>query len=103
MLATWHLFSVDNQCEENHMINNCANPRCAKPLHSLREGRIFVFHLPNSARTAAREKGSHHLEHFWLCGECAQQFLVERKGEMEHGVRLVPRSKVSKAFLCRRK
>ena len=29
------------------MVNQCANPSCAKPLHYLREGRIFVFDLPD--------------------------------------------------------
>jgi hypothetical protein len=28
------------------MMNHCANPQCAKPLHYLREGRIFVFDVP---------------------------------------------------------
>ena len=29
------------------MVNQCANPKCGKPLHYLREGRIFVFDLPD--------------------------------------------------------
>ena len=73
------------------MINNCANSRCAKPLRYLREGRIFVFDLPNRSRTLAEDKSWHHLEYFWLCGECAKQFLVERKSDTEPEVRVVPR------------
>ena len=28
------------------MVNHCSNPQCAKPLHYLRDGRIFVFDVP---------------------------------------------------------
>jgi len=70
------------------MVNNCANPDCAKPLHYLREGRIFVFDVSASYAASTSEKRSHQLEHYWLCGVCAQHFLVERKGG-EPGVRLV--------------
>ena len=71
------------------MVNNCANPQCAKPLHYLREGRIFVFETQNQAMHGAGEQPGHHLEHFWLCGVCAQQFRIEHGNET--GVRLVPR------------
>jgi hypothetical protein len=73
------------------MINNCANSRCAKPLRYLREGKIFVFDLPDGIRMLAEDKVSHHLEHFWLCGDCAKEFLVERRSDTEPGVRIVPR------------
>lgn len=72
------------------MVNNCANPQCAKPLHYLREGRIFVFDVPASGTAfSAGEKRPRHLEHYWLCGQCSQLFQVEH--EVETGVRLVPR------------
>ena len=74
------------------MVNNCANPNCAKPLHYLRDGRIFVFDVSGSVAASTGEKGSHHLEHYWLCGECAQHYLVERKSG-EPGVRLVAKLK----------
>lgn len=51
------------------MVNFCANPECGKPLHYLREGRVFVFRV---TRDGAGEEVSHPLEHFWLCGDCAQ-------------------------------
>ena len=71
------------------MVNNCANPQCAKPLHYLREGRIFVFDIKNRSAAASGDKRGHHLEHFWLCGACSQIFRVEQ--ETEQGVRLVPK------------
>ena len=71
------------------MMNNCANPMCAKPLHYLREGRVFVFDVQNGAAVGGDEKMSHHLEHFWLCGQCSLQFQVVH--EYATGVRLVPR------------
>jgi hypothetical protein len=67
------------------MVNNCANPQCAKPLHYLREGRIFVFDMPDES-VAADGKRTRRLEHFWLCGPCSQILQVERAMD---GVRLV--------------
>jgi hypothetical protein len=66
------------------MVNNCANPECAKPLHYLREGRIFVFNMTGQSPDASRQ-----LEHYWLCGQCSERFIIER--ETGTGVRLVPR------------
>lgn len=75
------------------MVSNCANPKCAKPLHYLREGRIFVFNVQDSSVKASGEKQSHHLEHYWLCGACSPMLLVEhRSGD----IRLVPRLSVRK-------
>jgi len=54
------------------VVSNCANPACGKPLHYLREGRVFLFHIAECApgSTAA---GTPHLEHYWLCGDCARR------------------------------
>jgi hypothetical protein len=49
------------------MVSNCANPGCRKPLHYLREGRVFLF----NAATGRGDKAHRPLEHYWLCGECA--------------------------------
>lgn len=71
------------------MVNNCANPECAKPLHYLREGRVFVFEMSNKITDIVTgEKRPRRLEHFWLCGECSQQFEVQKA---ETGVLLAPR------------
>lgn len=52
------------------MVNNCANPACKKPLHYLREGKVFLFSQKEITNNG--EKIPQRLEHFWLCGECAK-------------------------------
>ncbi|GGG91996.1 hypothetical protein GCM10011586_03300 [Silvibacterium dinghuense] len=71
------------------MLNSCANPDCAKPLHYLREGRIFVF---DAVRTPGKddESKAHRMEHYWLCGKCSQSMILERTAE---GVRAVNRAR----------
>jgi hypothetical protein len=61
------------------MVNECANPKCAKPLHYLREGRIFVFDVTAESDGA---ESVHRLEHYWLCGTCSKTMRLEktRKG-----------------------
>jgi hypothetical protein len=64
------------------MVSNCANPKCSKPLVYLREGRIFVFDVPiNRLPEEGSGRGSHRLEHFWLCGECSQTLLLQQAGD----------------------
>ncbi len=69
------------------MLNHCANPQCGKPLHYLREGRVYVFDVTRFAPAAAER--THRMEHFWLCGGCSNQFLLEQTPE--DGVRISPR------------
>ena len=69
------------------MVSHCANPKCAKPLHYLREGRIFVFDVPGKDLNGKR---SRRMEHFWLCGTCSQTMVMQQSAE---GVRAVPRSR----------
>jgi hypothetical protein len=76
------------------MVSNCANPQCAKPLLYLREGRVFVFDLPDRSVKSTGEKPGHRLEHYWLCGDCSQRFIVQR--DSDKGIRLVPRLSVRK-------
>jgi hypothetical protein len=52
------------------MVNHCANPGCGKPLHYLREGRIYVFDVKIGATVSGRKR-ERHIEHYWLCGACA--------------------------------
>jgi hypothetical protein len=75
------------------MINQCANLTCSKPLHYLREGRIFVFDFSDS-RAEPDSKGvrPRRLEHYWLCGECAQSYLLERTAEND--IQVIPRRPV---------
>ncbi len=62
------------------MVNNCANPKCNKPLHYLRDGRIFVFEM-TGARTGPDGKRLRHLQHYWLCGDCSVSMVVEPEGD----------------------
>jgi hypothetical protein len=59
------------------MVNNCANPKCGKPLHYLREGRIFIFDLPDQI-SAVSGKKTRRIEHFWLCGECSRTLEMQQ-------------------------
>ena len=69
------------------MVSHCANPKCAKPLHYLREGRIVVFDVA-AGEADKNGKRSRRMEHYWLCGECSKTFEMEQSSE---GVRVVPR------------
>lgn len=71
------------------MVSHCANPKCAKPLHYLREGRIFVFDVPGKD-VGGDGKRSRRMEHFWLCGTCSQTMVMEQTID---GVRAVVRSR----------
>ena len=63
------------------MVNKCANPTCGKPLHYLREGRVFVFDADSGS-----DRAIHRMEHYWLCGACSETLRLEKTGQ---GVRTV--------------
>jgi hypothetical protein len=66
------------------MVHQCANPNCGKPLHYLREGRIFVFDLPDPDSPVPAPGGrARRLQHFWLCGTCAETMVMEQTEEMQ--------------------
>jgi hypothetical protein len=67
------------------MLNQCFNPECRKPLHYLRDGRVFVFGVHDSG-DGENGEGT-RLEHYWLCGPCAQRFALAQNGEDVHMVR----------------
>jgi hypothetical protein len=69
------------------MVNNCANPKCSKPLHYLREGRIFVFDV--IAPLNPDGKRGHRLEHYWLCGACSATYQLEQTSDRQ--VKLTPK------------
>ena len=78
------------------MVNHCFNPNCLKPLHYLREGKIYVFDIPDSVASASNSGAyPHHMEHFWLCGPCSQTLFMEQTSS--RGVRLVPKAAVPMA------
>lgn len=72
------------------MVSSCANPNCSKPLHYLREGRVFVFDLPDPNAPAFAGRNARRMQHFWLCGECCLTLQVL---QVENGVRVVPLAK----------
>ena len=59
------------------MVNHCANPECCKPLHYLREGRVYVFDVTRTV-TGTGERTTRRMEHFWLCGACSESYLLEQ-------------------------
>jgi hypothetical protein len=63
------------------MVNQCANTSCGKPLHYLREGRIFVFDVPVS--DAPETRAGKSLQHFWLCGRCSESLAMEQTHSKE--------------------
>jgi hypothetical protein len=56
------------------MVDYCANPICHKPLHYLREGKVFLFSRKNMPDDASRLP--YRLEHFWLCGICVKKWTL---------------------------
>ena len=69
------------------MLSHCVNPNCNKPLHYLREGKVFLFSRKNSSKQSSNP--FQLLEHYWLCGECARNWTVTM--DDEHGVQLSAR------------
>jgi hypothetical protein len=77
------------------MLDHCANPKCAKPLHYLREGRIFVFDTLSLGPDGG-SKAAHRLEHYWLCGTCSQTLLLEKT---RRGVQLIAKPAPARSFV----
>jgi hypothetical protein len=61
------------------MLSSCANPACRAPFQYLREGRLYRFELSATKNGApiAGKKPLRKLEHFWLCGRCAAEMILE--------------------------
>ena len=78
------------------MLSKCANPSCSNQLIYLREGKIFVMERSTNRglwpHGSVRAKTSARLEHFWLCGRCAQNLTLVY--DRERGVKVI--AKVSK-------
>ena len=70
------------------MVNHCANPQCCKPLHYLREGRVYVFDVTRPI-SGTSERTARRMEHFWLCGVCSESYFLEQVEDRT--VRLSPR------------
>jgi len=70
------------------MVSNCANAGCGKPLHYLREGRIYVFDA-SAADKSPNLKRLRRLEHYWLCGACAEKLILVQ--DAQGMIRVAPR------------
>ena len=71
------------------MMSKCANPDCTAKLHYLRDGKIFRIEL-ESPFLVGSPKPIPKVEHFWLCGICAQSCTVTY--DNTRGVLVVPKS-----------
>ncbi len=67
------------------MVNHCANPVCNKSLHYLRDGKVFLF--SHKQRENSNSSTKARLEHYWLCGTCANQWTLAADGT--EGIKLV--------------
>jgi hypothetical protein len=89
------------------MVSKCANPACSTPFHYLREGKVFriemevtppltseeTIELSNGSRVpflVATRKPSRKIEHFWLCGSCAQNMSI--LFDKDNGVTVLPKT-----------
>jgi hypothetical protein len=64
------------------MLIRCCNPECKAPFN-YREGRLIRFSRLHAGKQPA-------VEHFWLCGTCAREFVFE--GNSGTNVKIKPRS-----------
>jgi hypothetical protein len=71
------------------MVSHCANPSCNKPLHYLREGKVFLFSSTNTS--GDKSETFQRMEHYWLCGNCARDFTLTMDGE--NGIQLEARKR----------
>ncbi len=66
------------------MITKCCNSECQKPFNH-REGRLVRF--SNDASIGQTAENQPHIEHYWLCGSCSEQFVFEYDSQMNVGIK----------------
>jgi len=62
------------------MLQKCANPSCAVPFRSLREGKLFLaeIHSADSESDAhVNRRKAWRREHYWLCQACSDHFTLQ--------------------------
>jgi hypothetical protein len=88
------------------MLSRCANSQCGKPFLRLREGKLFLVEtgrvtkagepaVPPLVRARPRQR---HVEHYWLCDDCAIDWTLVCDGDQgvilaalrRPGVRVAP-------------
>jgi hypothetical protein len=75
------------------MLHKCANPACAAPFLSLRQGKLFLaetFSSDLSPVFDGNRRKVRRREHFWLCDACASQFTL--RFDTNRGMMAVPLS-----------
>jgi hypothetical protein len=63
------------------MLDKCANPKCSMPFN-FKQGRFFRFRRACAVNEAPAN--AHSVQHFWLCGRCAETHTLQYR--KEHGV-----------------
>jgi hypothetical protein len=66
------------------LATECANPQCSKELLYLREGRLALLDMESHANDLTRPDNDAFAmncfisRYFWLCGECAEIYILKR-------------------------
>lgn len=67
------------------MLARCCNPDCEVPF-DYRQGRLMRFSRTLPGETSENRRV---IQHFWLCGKCAGQYVFELEAGMS--IKLKPR------------
>jgi hypothetical protein len=70
------------------MVSHCANPLCGKPLHYLRDGRVYLFNDRMFTTGGEAHARPVHLTHYWLCGVCSLTMTMVQDAQ---AIRILPR------------
>jgi hypothetical protein len=70
------------------MLNRCANPGCARRFRKLEDGKLFLVEVDIAEAAAGAGRFGRHLEHYWLCDQCASVLTLSI--QQERGVVAVP-------------
>ena len=77
--------------KEAPVLAKCANPTCSAPFRRLTEGKLFQVETQypsKDERMPRKNRLTHHVEHFWLCAECAP--FVTLAFDQREGILTVP-------------
>ena len=85
------------------MLHKCANPACAVPFRSLRDGKLFLAEtFPSDINDFfdGNRRKIRRREHFWLCDACSAHFTL--RFDQTQGMLTVPlRERASPRFMVR--
>ena len=80
------------------MLSHCANPDCNKPLHYLREGKVFLFSRKGKNSMKQNSNPFQLLEHYWLCGKCAREWTLTMDGDLGVQLAVKKRARFSNTY-----